>query len=150
MRQYLNMLGLRVRDRVTGVTGVVTSVSFDLYGCVQCIVDAPVDEKGERKAHWYDYKRLEVLDSTPVMQLPVWEEPGSERGGFESQPIHATDRDQALKQAELATTLIAEPSESEEVCISMSGSLTRRGTYPGEHVIVGASINAYAYLATKQ
>jgi hypothetical protein len=34
----LKLLGTKVRDVVTGFVGIVTSVSFDLYGCVQAVV----------------------------------------------------------------------------------------------------------------
>lgn len=67
----IELLGLRVRDRVTGSVGVVTSVSFDLYGCVQGLLDPPTGEDGKKgERWWYDTKRLEVLDSTPIMELP--------------------------------------------------------------------------------
>lgn len=83
---YLCMLGQKVEDRVTGFKGVVTSVSFDLYGCVQCIVDAGFQgDKQERSAQWFDHKRLKVLDAERVMPLPEFAGvmPGEERGGFE-------------------------------------------------------------------
>lgn len=83
VNKYLQLLGLKVRDRVSNMEGIVTSVSFDLYGCVQCIVDHGHDDKMERKAHWYDHKRLEVLNQTPVMEQPSFDEPGAERGGFD-------------------------------------------------------------------
>ena len=34
----LKLLGLKVKDKVTGFTGIITSVSFDLYGCIQVII----------------------------------------------------------------------------------------------------------------
>jgi hypothetical protein len=75
--QYLNYLGLRVRDRVTQFTGVVESISFDLYGCVQAVVRPAVehDDKGSSvvpEARWFDVKRLDVLSSVPVMPSPNW------------------------------------------------------------------------------
>ena len=66
------LLGLKVKDRVTGLSGVVTSVSFDLYGCVQVIVHPGV-QKDETKLSdmvWFDAQRLEVISKNPVMPVP--------------------------------------------------------------------------------
>ena len=83
MQNYLRVLGLKVRDRVTGFDGVVSSVSFDLYGCVMCVVTPPA-KAGEKKAdsEWFDHKRLEILGKEPVMAVPSYAlmEPGVERG----------------------------------------------------------------------
>jgi hypothetical protein len=57
-----------------------------------------------------------------------------------SQPVHAKDKEAALKQAEVVSTLIEEPSEGEEVYVSLSGSLSWRE----EGKFTNASINAYA------
>lgn len=68
---HLNLLGLKVMDRVTGFKGVVQTVAFDLYGCIQAVVapEANKDDKLE-DSHWFDVKRLKVLDKTPVMDIP--------------------------------------------------------------------------------
>ncbi len=67
----LELLGLKVRDRVTGFSGIVSSICFDLYGCVQGVVSPPVDEKGALPdGKWIDTSRLEVLDASPVMEVP--------------------------------------------------------------------------------
>lgn len=71
--RQMKLLGLKVRDRVTGFEGVVTSIGFDLYGCVQAIVSPFAGEKGELKdSRWFDTSRLVVTDKTPVMDLPAW------------------------------------------------------------------------------
>lgn len=71
IQNHIAKLGLRVKDRVTGVEGVVVSVSFDLYGCVQAIVNRGVDKDGKPFEHaWFDIARLAVLDPTPVMDVP--------------------------------------------------------------------------------
>lgn len=70
IRKHLEWLGKRVRDRVTGLEGVVSSVGFDLYGCVQAIVNPGIDKDGKlRESHWFDLNRLEEL-SGPVMSVP--------------------------------------------------------------------------------
>jgi hypothetical protein len=67
----LRLLGLKVRDRVTGFTGVVSSVSYDLYGCIQAVVSPSVNDKGDMvDARWFDVARLDVVDHAPVMEIP--------------------------------------------------------------------------------
>ena len=59
MQEHLKLLGFKVQDVVTGFLGIVTSISFDLYGCVQAVVQPEANEKGEiGEARWFDVKRL--------------------------------------------------------------------------------------------
>ena len=68
---HLKMLGLPVKDRVTGFSGVVTTVSFDLYGCVQLVVTPEAGKDGKLEdGRWFDVTRLEVTGEEPVMDLP--------------------------------------------------------------------------------
>ena len=59
---YLNILGKQVTDVVTGLSGIATSVSFDLSGCIQIWVSPPVDKKTNKveSGMWIDEKRLTV------------------------------------------------------------------------------------------
>lgn len=67
IRKHLELLGLKVKDRVTGHEGVVTSIGFDLYGCIQAIVNPGADKEGKlRDSNWFDVNRLEVLEKEPV------------------------------------------------------------------------------------
>ena len=43
VQKHFKVLGYRVKDKVTGYTGVATSVCFDLYGCVQVTVNPGLD-----------------------------------------------------------------------------------------------------------
>lgn len=43
IQNHLDLLGRPVRDKVSGFTGTVTSICFDLFGCVQAVV-APSSE----------------------------------------------------------------------------------------------------------
>jgi hypothetical protein len=71
--QHLSKLGHRAKDRVTGVEGVIVSVSFDLYGCIQAILHPGVDKEGKLKdPHWFDVSRLEVLGEDRVMAPPSY------------------------------------------------------------------------------
>lgn len=68
---HLAKLGFKVRDRVTGVEGIITSVGFDLFGCVQAIVNPGLDKDNKpRDSLWFDINRLEMLSKKPVMQQP--------------------------------------------------------------------------------
>lgn len=71
LKKHVDMLGLKVRDKVTGFEGVVGTVGFDLYGCVQVILQPPVTKDGDLKdSRWFDVHRLEVLSPERVMAVP--------------------------------------------------------------------------------
>ena len=71
----MELLGLEVEDKVTKVSGIVTSISYDLYGCIQAVI-TPDAETNNRDSviGWYDIKRLRKLTETPIMSLPNWDE----------------------------------------------------------------------------
>jgi len=74
LKKHLDLLGMRVEDRVTGFTGVVASVGFDLYGCIQAIVHPGLDDDGKlRDQHWFDVNRLRVIGDQPVMERPEFD-----------------------------------------------------------------------------
>lgn len=74
MKEAMKLLGLKVEDAVTGMKGVVTSVVFDLYGCIQALVNPGLDKDGKAQdSNWYDVKRLRVLDPKAVMPVPDFE-----------------------------------------------------------------------------
>lgn len=74
MKKFVNLLGMKGKDRVTGVKGVITSVAFDLYGCIQVILDPRSKDgtKGEN-SQWYDVARIKISDKKRVMSLPDFE-----------------------------------------------------------------------------
>jgi hypothetical protein len=73
-KKHLELLGLRVEDRVTGFKGVVSSISFDLYGCVQASVNPGMGKDGKLGDQtWFDVNRLKVLSKAPVMETPDFE-----------------------------------------------------------------------------
>lgn len=74
VQKHLSLLGYRVKDKVTGQTGVVASVGFDLYGCVQAIVNPCLGKDGKLCDQvWFDVSRLEVLSKKPVMAPPNYD-----------------------------------------------------------------------------
>lgn len=73
MQHHLALLGWAVKDKVTGFTGTVSTIGFDLYGCVQAIVTpkAVFESNGAQKldrSEWFDVSRLEKIGDQPVMQ----------------------------------------------------------------------------------
>lgn len=71
MEKALDLLGFRVEDRVSGFRGVVASITFDLYGCVQAIVNPGLGADGKMGDQvWFDVNRLLVTDPDPVMESP--------------------------------------------------------------------------------
>lgn len=73
-KEHLNLLGFRVRDRVSGFEGVVASVCFDLYGCIQAIVHPGLQADGKLgDQSWFDVNRLEIVSAEPVMNRPNFE-----------------------------------------------------------------------------
>ena len=61
-------LGTRVRDRITGFTGIITGVCYYISGCNQAMVVPPVDDQGKRReSEWFDVQRLERLDDSNVV-----------------------------------------------------------------------------------
>lgn len=71
IKKHLGYLGLKVKDKVTGFIGIVTSIGFDLYGCVQVIVNPGMDKDGKCvDSLWFDIARLEIINNVPVMPIP--------------------------------------------------------------------------------
>jgi len=74
IEKHMGLLGMRATDKVTGFKGVVSSVSFDLYGCVQVVLTPAAKEERELgEGHWLDVGRLTVTGKKPVMAPPDFE-----------------------------------------------------------------------------
>jgi hypothetical protein len=76
MQRYFNILGHKVRDKITGYEGIAESLAFDLYGCVQIAV-RPMLAKGAKPGEypdgrWFDFARFEIISKTPVMDVPTF------------------------------------------------------------------------------
>lgn len=74
MKDNLAMLGFKVKDCVTGFTGVVTSISFDLYGCIMAIVTPEAKADFKDDSRWFDVKRLTTIGAMPIMPVPTFDE----------------------------------------------------------------------------
>jgi hypothetical protein len=60
---HLQMLGFNAKDRVTGFSGVVSSICFDLYGCVQAALRPPSTTRAKR--------RTAAGSTSPVCRRPA-------------------------------------------------------------------------------
>lgn len=82
IEQHLELLGSQMRDKVTDAKGMVESVTFDAYGCVQALLRCKVTaEGGVPKQYWVDIKRL-LPDGERIMPVPphFTTPPGKEAG----------------------------------------------------------------------
>lgn len=60
-------LGDRVKDSLTGFTGIVTAQVSYLTGCDQCqVLPASTDQSKINEAHWFDVERLKLVESGVV------------------------------------------------------------------------------------
>lgn len=70
-RRHIELLGYRGKDKITGFAGVVDSVCFDLYGCVQISLKPPMRDNGEiPDSYWFDVTRIEIFSKERVVNLP--------------------------------------------------------------------------------
>jgi len=68
--KHMQLLGKQVKDKVTGFKGTVSSLCFDLYGCIQAAVTPKVSKENKPDdGRWYDVQRL-VVQGKPVMPVP--------------------------------------------------------------------------------
>lgn len=71
VQDHIDLLGLPVHDRVTNFAGAVTTISFDLYGCIQAIVTPPCGADGSApEGRWFDVSRLSIDSMVRVMDVP--------------------------------------------------------------------------------
>ena len=71
VKKHIGLLGLEVEDKVTKAKGYITSISFDLFGCIQAIITPEIGKDMEVKCGvWMDVNRLKILSKKPVMKVP--------------------------------------------------------------------------------
>ena len=75
IKKHLELIGHKVKDRVSDFEGVVISMSFDLYGCIQADVrPISLDKDGKvQNGSWFDVSRLIVRSRKPLMDVPNYE-----------------------------------------------------------------------------
>lgn len=81
----LKLLGLEGEDKITGFQGVIQTVGFDLYGCVQVVLMPAADKDGKlREGAWFDLKRIEVSENRVMTEPSFGRTPrGAEIGAAE-------------------------------------------------------------------
>lgn len=61
------MMGLKVREKITGFEGIVTGYCIYISGCNQALVAPATDENGKHvEAMWWDEQRLDVIGTDRV------------------------------------------------------------------------------------
>jgi len=71
IKKHMEMLGYKGEDRITGFKGVIDSIAFDLYGCIQVIIRPGLNEKGEpMDGRWFDINRVKTTSKKRVMEIP--------------------------------------------------------------------------------
>lgn len=69
--EIIELLGYRATDKVSGFSGVISSITFDLYGCTQALILPPAVNHEFKDSHWLDLNRLEVhYEHGKVMESP--------------------------------------------------------------------------------
>jgi hypothetical protein len=53
--------GLKVRDKITGLEGIVTGYCDYITGCNQYLVQPPVKDGDYKDSHWIDEGRLDAV-----------------------------------------------------------------------------------------
>jgi len=79
LSSYFDLLGRRVKDKISGQEGVCDALTFDLYGCIQIAVSPSVDKDGKFvDGRMLDVHRIQVIDAdNRVMASPVFQNPAA-------------------------------------------------------------------------
>ena len=83
LQESVRLLGYKVLDIPTGMTGVVDSISFNLSGHISAAIRPTYNEKEGKLPDgiWADVNRLQILSEKPVVQVPAFTNaiPGRQR-----------------------------------------------------------------------
>ena len=61
VEERINTLGLEAKDMISGFTGVISTVGFDVNGCVQAYLSPKIEKDGKlRDGAWFDFARLNL------------------------------------------------------------------------------------------
>jgi hypothetical protein len=73
VNESIQLLGRYGTDKITKVSGPITSICFDLYGCIQVCIERGLDKDGKRhESFWYDISRIDLEpEKNRVMALPT-------------------------------------------------------------------------------
>lgn len=84
--ETIKKLGKVGEDKITGFSGVITSVAFDLYGCAQLWVTPKVNKDMILpEGKWFDEGRVKIGEVVITKDDVSVDDPGAEN---KSNPIH--------------------------------------------------------------
>ena len=67
----VHLLGYNAVDKVTGFSGMISTMSFDAYGCVQAVLTPRVKDDGSvNEGRWFDITRLEIDETQKLVDMP--------------------------------------------------------------------------------
>jgi hypothetical protein len=70
IKDYVELLGRRAKDKVTGFSGTLESISFDLYGCIQFVIVPDVKDGVANDGRWFDANRISLVGVKKAMETP--------------------------------------------------------------------------------
>ncbi len=85
--QYVEQLGYEARDKITGLKGVITSVSFDVSGCIQYLLLLKPSEGKYPESYWLDVNRIEIFKKKRMECIILKNNKNIEDNGPISKPI---------------------------------------------------------------
>lgn len=75
----MSNMGLKMRDKITGFTGVVTGYVQYISGCNQMLLAPKANKEGGFvESQWFDEQRMETVEGERVV-LDNGDTPGSDR-----------------------------------------------------------------------
>jgi hypothetical protein len=86
----INLLGKKARDRISGMTGVVSSIGFELCdNNMRAAISPPVDKDGKHvDGRWMSVSRIEVVGDEQVMPVPAFSTAQPTYGATPQQHMH--------------------------------------------------------------
>lgn len=60
-------IGIKVKDKITGFSGIVTGLVQYITGCNQALVAPTCEDNNFKQSQWIDEQRLEVVEGEPLI-----------------------------------------------------------------------------------
>lgn len=74
-KKHIELLGYDAEDKITGFKGVIESVCFDLYGCIQVCLKPKLDKEGKiPDSYWFDVTRIKIKGTKCIVAMPSFYE----------------------------------------------------------------------------
>ena len=93
IKETVDLLGRHATDVLTGLNGVIVSVSFDVSGCVQAWIAPPAKDGAEpRDGKWFDVQRLNVdMTGNPMISVPDFDGKAKQPTTWDNGPVAKGD-----------------------------------------------------------